>query len=78
ASPLPNPLPQEREQSASVSTVSGSLKTMSCEARLNFCEAKTKTESSLHSQRLSENYTPPFSDGLRPANPQQTTPSPVG
>ncbi|HFB4635930.1 TPA: DUF3418 domain-containing protein [Neisseria gonorrhoeae] len=78
ASPLPNPLPQEREQSASVSTVSGSLKTMSCEARLNFCEAKTKTKSSLHSQRLSENYTPPFSDGLRPANPQQTTPSPVG
>ncbi|ENX0815911.1 DUF3418 domain-containing protein, partial [Neisseria gonorrhoeae] len=53
ASPLPNPLPQEREQSASVSTVSGSLKTMSCEARLNFCEAKTKTESSLHSQRPS-------------------------
>ena len=62
ANPLPNPLPQEREQSAAVSTVSGSLKTMSCEARLNFCEAKTKTESSLHSQRLPENHTPPFSD----------------
>ena len=78
ANPLPTPLPQEREQSAAVSTVSGSLKTMSCEARLNFCEAKTKTESSLHSQRLPENHTPQFSDDLRPANPQQTTPSPVG
>lgn len=78
ASPLPNPLPQEREQSAAVSTVSGSLKTMSCKARLSFCEAKTKTESSLHSQRLPENHTPQFSDGLHPANPQQTTPSPVG
>ena len=71
-------LPQEREQSAAVSTVSGSLKTMSCEARLSFCEAKTKTKGSLHSQRLPENHTPPFSDDLRPANPQQTTPSPVG
>ena len=78
ANPLPNPLPQEREQSAAVSTVSGSLKTMSCETRMSFCEAKTKTESSLHSQRLPENRTPPFSDDLYPANPQQTTPSPVG
>ena len=78
ASPLPNPLPQEREQSATASTVSGSLKRTSCEARLNFCEAKTKTESSLHSQRLPENHTPQFSDDLHPANPQQTTPSPVG
>ena len=78
ASPLPNPLPQEREQSAAASTVSGSLKTTSCEARLNFCEAKTKTESSLHSQRLPENHTPQFSDDLCPANPQQTAPSPVG
>ena len=71
ASPLPNPLPQEREQSTAASTVSGSLQTTSC-------EAKTKTESSLHSQRLPENYVPPFSDDLRPANPQQTAPSPVG
>ena len=71
ANPLPNPLPQEREQSATASTVSGSLQTTSC-------EAKTKTESSLHSQRLPENRTPPFSDDLRPTNPQQTTPSPVG
>ena len=78
ANPLPNPLPQEREQSAAVSTVSGSLKTMSCKARLNFCEAKTKTESSLHSRRLPENHEPQFSDDLHPANPQQTTPSPVG
>ena len=78
ASPLPNPLPQEREQSAAASTVSGSLKTTSCEARLNFCEAKTKTESSLLSEKLPENHTPPFSDDLRPANPQQTTPSPAG
>ncbi len=39
ANPLPNPLPQEREQSAAASTVS---------------------------------------DGLHPANPQQTAPSPVG
>ena len=70
-SPLPNPLPQEREQSTAASTVSGSLQTTSC-------EAKTKTESSLHSQRLPENYVPPFSDDLRPANPQQTAPSPVG
>ena len=71
ANPLPNPLPQEREQSAAASTVSGSLQTTSC-------EAKTKTESSLHSQRLPENYVPPFSDDLRPTNPQQTAPSPVG
>lgn len=71
ASPLPNPLPQEREQSTAASTVSGSLQTASC-------EAKTKTESSLHSQRLPENYVPPFSDDLRPTNPQQTAPSPVG
>ena len=77
-SPLPNPLPQERGQSTAASTVSGSLKTTSCEARLSFCKAKTKTEGSLHSQRLPENHTPPFSDDLRPANPQQTTPSPVG
>ena len=73
-----NPLPQEREQGAAVSTVSGSLKTTSCEARLSFCEAKTKTEGSLHSQRLPENHTPQFSDGLHPTNPQQTAPSPVG
>ena len=78
ANPLPNPLPQEKEQSAAASTVSGSLKTTSCETRLNFCEAKTKTESSLHSQRLPENREPQFSDNLHPANPQQTTPSPVG
>ena len=78
ANPLPNPLPQEREQSAAASTVSGSLKTTSCEARLNFCEAKTKTESSLHSQRLPENHEPQFSDNLHPANPQQPAPSPVG
>ena len=71
ANPLPNPLPQEREQSAAASMVSGSLQTTSC-------EAKTKTESSLHSQRLPENYTPPFSDDLHPTNPQQTAPSPVG
>ena len=71
ASPLPNPLPQEREQSATASTVSGSLQTTSC-------EAKTKTESSLHSRRLPENHEPQFSDDLRPANPQQTAPSPVG
>ena len=71
ANPLPNPLPQEREQSAAASMVSGSLQTTSC-------EAKTKTESSLHSQRLPENYVPPFSDDLRPTNPQQTAPSPVG
>ena len=76
ASPLPTPLPQEREQSAAAPTVSGSLKTMSCEARLNFCEAKT--ESSLHSERLPENREPQFSDDLRPTNPQQTAPSPVG
>ena len=71
ANPLPNPLPQEREQSAAASMVSGSLQTTSC-------EAKTKTESSLHSQRLPENHTPPFSDDPHPTTPQQTTPSPVG
>ena len=71
ANPLPNPLPQEREQSAAASMVSGSLQTTSC-------EAKTKTESSLHSQRLPENREPQFSDDLHPANPQQPSPSPVG
>ena len=49
ASPLPNPLPQERGQSAAASTVSGSLKT----SVAGFCE--TKTESSLHTERLPEN-----------------------
>ncbi|ENV1838453.1 DUF3418 domain-containing protein [Neisseria gonorrhoeae] len=78
ASPLPNPLPQEREQSASVSTVSGSLKTMSCEARLNFCEAKTKTESSLHSQRLSENYTPAIFRRPASCKPPANHPLPRG
>ena len=58
--------------------VSDGLKPASCEARLSFCEAKTKTKGSLHSERLPENHTPPFSDDLRPTNPQQTTPSPVG
>ena len=58
--------------------VSDGLKPASCEARLSFCEAKTKTKGSLHSERLPENHTPPFSDDLRPANPQQTAPSPVG
>ncbi|WP_304674268.1 DUF3418 domain-containing protein, partial [Neisseria blantyrii] len=71
ANPLPNPLPQEREQGAAASTISGSLQTTSC-------EAKTKTESSLHAQRIPENHEPQFSDDLHPANPQQTTPSPVG
>ena len=48
ASPLPNPLPQERGQSAAASTVSGSLKTSAA----GFCEAKT--ESSLHLAVITE------------------------
>ncbi|EFE48088.1 acetyltransferase, GNAT family, partial [Neisseria elongata subsp. glycolytica ATCC 29315] len=58
-----SPLPQEKEQSAAASTVSGSLKTTSCEARLNFCEAKTKPKAA---------YTP--KGYLKTANPNfQTT-----
>ena len=55
AGPLPNPLPQERGQSAAASTVSGSLKTSAA----GFCEAKT--ESSLHTERLPENAVSEFS-----------------
>ena len=55
ASPLPNPLPQERGQSDVASTVSGSLKTSAA----GFCEAKT--ESSLHTEGLPENAISEFS-----------------
>ena len=58
ASPLPNPLPQERGQSAATSTVSGSLKT----SATGFCE--TKTESSLHTERLPENAADKLSGSL--------------
>jgi len=69
-----NPLPQEREQSTAASTVSGSLQTTSC-------EAKTKTESSLHSQRLPENREPQFSDdpdagGMPEPQQHRTQPQP--
>ena len=58
ASPLPNPLPQERGQSGAASTVSGSLKT----SVAGFCEAKT--ESSLHTERLPENAVDKLSGSL--------------
>ena len=40
ASPLPNPLPQEREQSAAASTVSGSLHNVVCVAQATHADSK--------------------------------------
>lgn len=40
ASPLPNPLPQEREQSAAVSTVSGSLRNVESVAQATHADSK--------------------------------------
>ena len=40
ASPLPNPLPQEREQSAAASTVSGSLHNVGCVAQVTHANSK--------------------------------------
>ena len=40
ANPLPNPLPQEREQSAAVSTVSGSLHNVGCVAQATHADSK--------------------------------------
>ena len=40
ASPLPNPLPQEREQSAAASTVSGSLHNVGCVAQATHADSK--------------------------------------
>ena len=40
ASPLPNPLPQEREQSAGVSTVSGGLHNIGCVAQATHADSK--------------------------------------
>ncbi|WP_082881527.1 MULTISPECIES: ATP-dependent RNA helicase HrpA [Eikenella] len=40
ASPLPNPLPHEREQSAGVSTVSGSLHNVGCVAQATHADSK--------------------------------------
>ena len=40
AGPLPNPLPQEREQSAAVSTVSGSLHNVVCVAQATHTDSK--------------------------------------
>ena len=63
ASPLPNPLPQEREQSAAASTVSGSLHNVGCVAQATHADSKDTgnrvREPSLHTlQNVSDDPKP--------------------
>ena len=63
ASPLPNPLPQEREQSAAVSTVSGSLRNVGYVAQATHADSKDTgnrvREPSLHTlQNVSDDPKP--------------------
>ena len=55
ANPLPNPLPQEREQSAAASTVSGSLHNVGCVAQATHADFKDtgnrEREPSLHTRQ---------------------------
>ncbi|MGN6985118.1 DUF3418 domain-containing protein [Neisseria sp. P0008.S010] len=97
ANPLPTPLPQEREQSARVSTVSDDLRPANPQqttpspvgegwgegktvaAQTNFsATAASPLPNPLPQEREQSAITSMFSDDLRPTNPQQTAPSPVG
>ena len=97
ASPLPNPLPQEREQSAAASTVSDDLhpanpqQTTPSPVGEGWGEGKTVVSQTnfsataanplptpLPQEREQSAAAPTVSDDLRPANLQQTAPSPVG
>ncbi len=93
ANPLPNPLPQEREQSASASTFSDDLRPANLQqtapspvgegwgegktvaTQTNFSATSTNP---LPQEREQSASASTFSDDLRPANLQQTAPSPVG
>nr|WP_101138753.1 DUF3418 domain-containing protein [Neisseria meningitidis] len=94
ANPLPNPLPQEREQSAAASAVSNDLhpanpqQTAPSPVGEGWGEGKTVAAQTNFSATAANNPLPQereqsasastFSDDLRPANLQQTAPSPVG
>ncbi|HFC7955057.1 TPA: DUF3418 domain-containing protein [Neisseria meningitidis] len=93
ANPLPNPLPQEREQSAAASTFSDDLRpanlqqTTPSPEREGRGEGKTVAAQTnfsataanpLPQEREQSASASTFSDDLRPANLQQTAPSPVG
>ncbi|HEZ2379489.1 TPA: DUF3418 domain-containing protein [Neisseria meningitidis] len=93
ANPLPNPLPQEREQSAAASTISDDLRPANLQqtapspvgegwgegktvaTQTNFSATSTNP---LPQEREQSASASTFSDDLRPANLQQTAPSPVG
>ncbi len=97
ANPLPNPLPQEREQSAAASTVSDDLhpanpqqttpspvgegwgegKTVAAQTNF-FAISASPLPTPLPQEREQSAAASTVSDDLHPANPQQTTPSPVG
>ncbi|HEY9913933.1 TPA: DUF3418 domain-containing protein [Neisseria meningitidis] len=93
ANPLPNPLPQEREQSAAASAVSNDLhpanpqQTAPSPVGEGWGEGKTVAAQTnfsataanpLPQEREQSASASTFSDDLRPANLQQTAPSPVG
>ncbi len=93
ANPLPNPLTQEREQSAAASTISDDLRPANLQqtapspvgegwgegktvaTQTNFSATSTNP---LPQEREQSASASTFSDDLRPANLQQTAPSPVG
>ena len=93
ANPLPNPLPQKREQGAGVSTISYDLRPANPQqpapspveegwgegktvaAQTNF---STTASNPLPQEKEQSAAASTLSDDLRPANPQQTAPSPVG
>ncbi|HEZ2233850.1 TPA: DUF3418 domain-containing protein [Neisseria meningitidis] len=97
ANPLPNPLPQEREQSAAASAVSNDLhpanpqqtapspvgegrgegKTVASQTNFSATTANP-LPNPLPQEREQSAAASTFSDDLRPANLQQTAPSPVG
>ncbi|HEZ3391573.1 DUF3418 domain-containing protein [Neisseria meningitidis] len=97
ANPLPNPLPQEREQSAAASAVSNDLhpanpqqtapspvgegrgegKTVASQTNFSATTANP-LPNPLPQEREQSTAASTFSDDLRPANLQQTAPSPVG
>ncbi|HFC8476176.1 TPA: DUF3418 domain-containing protein [Neisseria meningitidis] len=93
ANPLPNPLPQEREQSAAASAVSNDLhpanpqQTAPSPVGEGWGEGKTvatqtnfsaTSTNPLPQEREQSASASTFSDDLRPANLQQPSPSPVG
>ena len=93
ANPLPNPLPQEREQGAATSTFSDDLRPANLQQTAPFPvgEGWGKSKTVAAQTNFSATSTNPLpqekeqgasastiSDDLHPANPQQTAPSPVG